>query len=195
MGRPRKHTDDEVLDRALELFWRRGYAGTSVQDLVDATGLGRASLYGAFGDKEQLFEKVLARYGERMAPAGRALALAPTVREGLRRFFEAWLASACGGGSGARGCLLLQAANETEPRPPAVERALRESMLASERTFLQALRRGKRTGELDKGLDALGMARYLVVLVQGVAASARAGRSRAELKAAIERGLSLLDRR
>jgi AcrR family transcriptional regulator len=62
MGRPREFDVDAALDRATELFWQRGYEGTSVQDLVDTLGINRASLYATFGDKAQLFDSVLERY-------------------------------------------------------------------------------------------------------------------------------------
>ena len=71
MARPREFDVDEVLDRATELFWTRGYEATSVQELVDTLGVNRASLYATFGDKAQLFAAVLDRYGERVNDADR----------------------------------------------------------------------------------------------------------------------------
>jgi len=66
MARPREFDEDVVLGKVLSVFWERGYDGTSVEDLVERTGLGRASLYGAFGDKERLFERALALYLSRL---------------------------------------------------------------------------------------------------------------------------------
>ncbi|MBM3542665.1 MAG: helix-turn-helix transcriptional regulator, partial [Alphaproteobacteria bacterium] len=67
MGRPRRFKDNDILDRALQVFWAAGFEATTIEDLEDATDLRRASLYGAFGDKESLFRACLARYGRHIA--------------------------------------------------------------------------------------------------------------------------------
>jgi TetR/AcrR family transcriptional repressor of nem operon len=193
MGRPRQFTEDEVIARASDLFWRRGFRATSVQDLVDATGLSRASLYGAFGGKEQILERTLDRYRRRFAVAGRALEEAGSAREGLGRFFDLWLSSACSR-SGPQGCFLTQVATESEARTPAVERMLRESMAQTEAAFRRALRRGKRSGELASNFDERGAARFLGVFLQGIATGARAGRSKPELSAAVKQALRILEK-
>src|SRR5688572_25049598 len=106
MARPRQFDESSVLDRALDLFWSKGYEATSVQDLVDATGLGRASLYGAFGDKEQLFNRVLSHYMARVAEEMSALDAEPSAARALERLFTGWLSFTCPK-SGPRGCFLL----------------------------------------------------------------------------------------
>lgn len=95
MARPREFEEGEVLDRALHAFWSKGYEGTSVQDLVDETGLGRASLYGAFGDKEQLFKRVLAHYVERAGAEMSTLEDEPSALLALERLFTSWLSVTC----------------------------------------------------------------------------------------------------
>ncbi len=192
MGRPRQFTEEQVLARASDLFWRRGYRATSVQDLVDATGLSRASLYGAFGGKEQILERTLDRYRRRFAVAGRALEEAGSAREGLCRFFDLWLSSACSP-SGPQGCFLTQVATESDASTPAVGRMLRESMAQTEAAFRRALRRGKRSGELAADFDERGVARFLGVFLQGIATGARAGRTKPELSAAVKQALRILD--
>src|SRR5579859_7138490 len=80
MGRPREFNFDEALDRALEVFWRKGYEGTSIPDLTEAMGINRPSLYAAFGNKESLFNKVLDRYTEKSGIHVRKALNEPTAR-------------------------------------------------------------------------------------------------------------------
>src|SRR5574338_661411 len=107
MARPREFDVDDALDRATQLFWARGYEATSVQDLVDALGVNRASLYATFGDKAQLFEAVLERYGEQVNGA-LVKALAPPTAgvEAVRAWFKVLIEMATQP-RGARGCLFL----------------------------------------------------------------------------------------
>jgi TetR/AcrR family transcriptional repressor of nem operon len=191
MGRPREFAEGEVLDRALQTFWARGYEATSVQDLVEATGLSRASLYGAFGDKDALFSRVLGHYRAMVARAFEELEQAPSARAGLEKFLLSNLDAACPV-EGPRGCFLQLAANECQPARPEVAAAAVEAARSTEQALLKALRRGKKSGELAASLDEKGLARLLAVTVQGMAASARAGRTREELREVVKQAVRLL---
>jgi AcrR family transcriptional regulator len=191
MGRPREFTESEVLGRALQTFWARGYEATSVADLVEATGLSRASLYGAFGDKDALFGRVLGHYRALMARASDALERAPSARAGIEQFLLGNLDAVCPV-EGPRGCFLQLAANECQPARPEVAAAAVEAARLTEQALLKALRRGKRSGELAASLDDKGLARLLAVTVQGMAASARAGRTREELREVVKQAVKLL---
>src|SRR5688572_658461 len=105
-GRPRTFDDREVLDRAALLFWQNGYAGTGLADLERATGLGRQSLYGAFGDKRALFEKVIQHYEATvLRPGIRDVLEAPgSARANIERLFELWVQAA--GAPDFKGCLV-----------------------------------------------------------------------------------------
>ena len=97
MPRPRTLNDDEILDRARDVFWRQGYAGTSLRDLTEATKLSAAALYNRFGDKAGLFREVLRRY----ADTGLSdtflphLASLPDPREGIAGFFAKLIVHPC----------------------------------------------------------------------------------------------------
>jgi AcrR family transcriptional regulator len=191
MARPREFDEGEVLDLALATFWEHGYEGTSIDDLVEATGLGRASLYGALGDKERIFARALERYCARM---GEALentgGEGPSARGALGRLLRTMVINSSPK-SGPRGCFLLSTAVGGDA-PSVVREAYAEYVTRLERALVGLVRRGQERGEFTRVADAQSVARMLAVLLQGIAAGARAGRSKAQLHATIETTLELL---
>lgn len=189
MARPREFDEEAVLDSALRTFWENGYEGTSVEDLVQSTGLGRASLYGAFGDKEQLFERVLTRY---LQAAEGVLAIANDealdARDVLDRLMRGRLGETCGRNS-PKGCFLLLTGTAGDG-PPAAREALGASMERLEKLVAQVIRRGQEKKQLANTQDPLALARFLVVVMQGVSASARAGWGQARLGVVIDEALA-----
>lgn len=190
MARPREFDEGEVLDRALATFWEHGYEGTSIDDLVAATGLGRASLYGAFGDKERIFARALDRYCTRMGDALETSDDDPSVRAALARLLQALVTNACPK-SGPRGCFLLSTAVGGDA-PSAAREAYGEYTDRLERVLTALVRRGQQSGRFTRAADAQSLARMLAVLVQGIAAGARGGRSKAQLEAAVGTALQLI---
>lgn len=193
MTRPREWDESTVLDRALEAFWRKGYEGTSIGDLTEATGLGRASLYGAFGDKEKLYARVIEHYLARadalVAGAPRVPDEAPT-HERLAGLFAAWLGPRCAT-MDARGCFLALAG--TQGGEPGIARELlAANMRRREKQIVEVLREGQARGEVSSERDATALARMLVLLTQGVASSARAGWTATRLDQAIREALDLV---
>ena len=192
VARPREFDEDEVIDRALTTFWEHGYEGTSIDDLVAATGLGRASLYGALGDKERIFGRAVERYCARMGDALQTVDDDPSARAALGRLLR-MLVTKSSPRSGPRGCFLLSTAVGGDA-PRAARDAYAEYTSRLERALVALVRRGQESGEFTREVDADAVARMLAVLLQGVAASARAGRARAQLEAAIETMLALVAR-
>jgi AcrR family transcriptional regulator len=190
MARPREFDEGEVLDRALATFWEHGYEGTSIDALVTATGLGRASLYGAFGDKEQIFAKALERYCTRMGDPLSIGESEPSARAALARLFRDRVIDSCPK-SGPRGCFLLSAAVGGDA-PPLAREVYAEYTRRLDRALAALVQRGQENGEFTRTAEAQSVARMLGVLLQGVSASARAGRSKAQLDAAIETALALV---
>jgi TetR/AcrR family transcriptional repressor of nem operon len=110
MARPRSFNPDEALDLARDVFWRKGFQGTSLDDITAATGLAKPSLYAAFGDKNALFLKVLDRYHERIiANAERVLNEGPSARDAIERWLTGFVPF-CSGIRGSRGCLSINTA-------------------------------------------------------------------------------------
>lgn len=180
MARPREFDEDDVLDAALSVFWSKGYEGTSVQDLVDATGLGRASLYGAFGDKQALFARTLARYRDRTQVEERMLEDEPSVRKGLELLFKGWLELTCSK-NGPRGCFFLLAGTTCQVNDKETRAVISDRAQQVERMIERAVRRGQASGELADDRDPTAMTRFLLVMLQGLATAARGGWARSKL--------------
>lgn len=175
MSRPREFEPSEALDRAMALFWRKGYTGTSLDDLVAGTGVSRYGLYSVFGNKRELFRKALRRYWEHLSRQVHAGLLSPeTSLPEIQRAFENVATAAATTVSG-RGCMLCNTATEVAPRDKKVAAEVRELFGKLTALFERALRNAKRRGELPKGLDAEAWARHLTASVQslGVMAAAR----------------------
>lgn len=189
MARPREFDEDAVLDSALLTFWEKGYEGTSVEDLVQSTGLGRASLYGAFGDKEQLFRRALDRYlvaAEELTGIAKDDSLsAPEV---LGRIMRYRLGSSCSKNT-PKGCFLLLVGTAGDG-PPAAREALASSLHQLERSIAGVIRRGQERGEIQNRGEPVALARFLVVMMQGVSASARAGWGVDRLRGAIDEAIA-----
>ena len=193
-GRPRNFDPDTALRQALDLFWERGYEGTSLNDLAEALGIASASIYACFGSKEDLFRKVMALYGTTSgAPPRRALREQPTARTAVHAMLRA-TADEITRPDAPHGCMLILAAPVG-----AVENHVVREFLADLRrdmcvTIRDRLARGVIEGDLSAAPASLdAMARYYTTLVQGFSVQARDGASRAELEAVITCAMAAWD--
>jgi len=193
-GRPRGFDAEEALERSTELFWRRGYEGTSMQDLVEALGLSRSSLYAAFGDKHALYLRALERYVED-AQAATERRLGETeapVRETLRRWLHDVARGLCRR-EDRRGCFMVNAATELGTSDPAAAERLDRAFATLRDTFAAAVRRGQATRELRADLDAEAAGAFLLTTVVGLRARGRTSVAEDELHASVELALRVLD--
>lgn len=193
MVRTKDFDPDTALDAALDLFWERGYEATSVQDLVDHLGIGRGSLYATFGSKHELYLKALDRYlrsrdPDPIALLGRPGPALPAVRTLVRTYAEEAARDAR-----RRGCMIVNAAMERVPGDPLVTRRVQASWRALERALAAALARARDQGELAADRDPAAIARYLLVVLQGLRVVGKAGPGAARLRDAAELALSVLD--
>lgn len=187
MARPREFDETDVLDRALKAFWARGFDATSVDDLATATGLGKASLYGAFGDKEQLFRRVLQHYLQRT----QAQTDDATQHLSARKALEAFLALrvACASSKdGTSGCF-LQIAATTGTSAKLVQEAAEETTRIVKMWLLRQLKAAQANGELASSASPAALADFLLVMLNGLSASARAGLPPKTLKAAADEAI------
>jgi AcrR family transcriptional regulator len=191
VARPREFDEHQVLQKALELFWTRGFERCSIDDVVRATGLSRASLYGAFGDKETLFNKVVDLYVASVS----SCALDP-LRVGdplatLREYLHARVSGAVPS-RGPRGCFLLLASTMDGDIAKHARELLANSLGATAEAFAGLVVSAQAQGQLARHHDPARVGMYLCVLLNGVAVSARAGVSRATLHGVIDETLSQL---
>ena len=185
-GRPRGFDPDVALRQALDLFWERGYEGTSLNDLAQAMGIASASIYAAFGSKEQLFRRTMALYGATSGqPPRRALREEATARAAIRSMLRA-TADEITRPDAPHYCMLILAAptGAVENHPVREFLAdLRRDMYA---TIRERLARGVEDGDLavtESELD--GIARYYTTVVQGLSIQARDGAGREDLEVVI----------
>jgi AcrR family transcriptional regulator len=189
MGRHREFDVDKVLDAALCVFWRKGYEGASYADLVEAAGVERPALYSAFGNKEALFLKALARYDERYLDYFPEALEQPTAREVASHHLHKALElntrfpdrTGCLGINGA-----LAASDDAEP----VRQALAKFRAAAQVRLAERFERARQEGDLPKAAKPDVLAAYVMTVAQGVAVQAKAGASRDMLDAVVEQALA-----
>jgi AcrR family transcriptional regulator len=180
-GRPREFDIAEALDRALAVFWRKGYEGTSLRDLTTMMGINRPSLYAAFGNKEELFRRALDRYDEGPTGYVREALNEPTARAVAERLLRGVIDLLTDARS-PHGCLLVQGALACGEAAESVRQELASRRLAGEVALRQRFKRALADGDLPADTDPADLARYLVTVIQGMAVQAASGASRAGLR-------------
>jgi AcrR family transcriptional regulator len=179
-GRPRQFDIDKALDRALHVFWRKGYEGASLPELTKAMGINRPSLYAAFGNKEALFRKVVDRYVEGPAGYVREALAQQTARAVAERLLMGGL-ELLSDRRNPRGCLMVQAALACGETARSIQRELARRRAASEAAIRQRFERAQAEGDLSTDADPAELAGYVVTVMRGMAVQAAGGASCVEL--------------
>lgn len=190
-GRPRGFDPEAAVERAMGVFWSRGYHGTALPDLLRATRLSRGSLYAAFGGKHALFLRALDRYiADALARTDVELGPHGAPVDGLRTFLAGYV-ERTSGANGRRGCLLVATAMELAGHDPEVERRIGSFFKALEVKVAGALARAKAAGELATGVEPASAARILVCFVEGLRVVGKTGPTPATSQATVD---AFLDR-
>jgi TetR/AcrR family transcriptional repressor of nem operon len=172
MARSKEFDPERALLKAMSLFWRLGYKNTSVEALMREMGVARQSLYDTFGDKRALYLKALAFYRDQTNGAmQRMLESTPSVKVGFTKLLYGLAAETRE--QHERGCLLLSANLQRDPKDVVVSNFLRDNQARVEAIFDSALRRAQKEGELSAKEDTTALARFFVVTIQGMRAIAR----------------------
>ncbi|THV26033.1 TetR/AcrR family transcriptional regulator [Glycomyces paridis] len=168
MGRPKNFEPDVAVARAMEAFWTNGYAGTSPADLAEATGVGKGSLYHAFGSKRELFGKALDHYGRAGSELTEAYLNEPgTAKERIRAYLVL-LVDTDLSGPVRRGCLAANTALELGGKDPEAAEAVRRMTDRTIELFAERLHRGRREGDVAPEVDPEAQARFLMNTVVGL---------------------------
>lgn len=193
MARPRAFEREQVVEMALAVFWRQGYQATSVQDLVEATGLNRGSLYDTFGDKHGLFLEVVEYYRTRVSARRLEKLEEPgPLREKITTFFDEVIAFSVGEGR-LLGCLMTNSAIELAPHDRDVRLAVAANMGAMEAAFRRALTVARENGELAAEKSPTDLARFLTATANGLRVMAKVTPERAVLRSVARIALQALD--
>jgi TetR/AcrR family transcriptional repressor of nem operon len=193
MTRPREFDPDKALDRAVAMFWERGYAETSMDELVQETGVSRYGFYGTFGSKLDLFEQVLGRYAEKMSRQMMGSLLDPEA--GLKEI-EAYfrrMPKFAKSRDARKGCLLCNTAVELAPHNRRIAGMVRKTYDKVTLIFSNALSNAVKAGEIKKTKSEINsLARYLTGLMRALSVMARIGTPPDEIKDFIKVGLTAL---
>ncbi|WP_395308673.1 TetR/AcrR family transcriptional regulator [Mycobacterium sp. AMU20-3851] len=181
-GRPREFDRTAALERAMELFWEKGFEGTSIADLTSAMGIGPTSLYAAFGSKDDLFREAVEHYGH---SAGAEIWAAVTAADTAYGAVEAYLtttARAFTRGDCPTGCLVVLSALHVNSATEALRADLVDKREANTADLAEMLAQGVENGEIPPTADTSAIARFYVTVQQGMSIQARDGADRATLE-------------
>src|SRR5207253_4369440 len=180
-GRPRAFDPDAALERAMHVFWSKGYEGASLSNLTRAMRINRPSLYAAFGNKEELFRKVLDRYVDGPLAYFRKALAAPKARDVVEQIFFG-AAKMAGDPRLPSGCLMVQGALAVGDAAGSVRKEAAGRRVASEDALRRRLQRAKREGDLPKNADPAELARYVMTVLRGMAVQGADGARPAQLR-------------
>jgi AcrR family transcriptional regulator len=180
-GRPREFNFDKALDRALKVFWRKGYEGTSLPDLTKAMGINRPSLYAAFGNKEALFRKTIDRYLEGPAGYMRIALRQPTARGVVEHVLRGSI-DLLTNSRNPRGCFIVQAALVCGDTADCVRRELAKRRDAGVTALRERFERAVAEGDLPPDSNSADLARYIATVMHGMSVQAASGIQRSELE-------------
>lgn len=185
IGRPRAFDMDAALEKALEVFWRKGYDGTSLTDLTEAMGINKPSLYAAFGNKEQLFLKAIEMYESRPCAFFLPALEKPTAYQVAEHLLYG-AAMNMADKDNPQGCVIIQGALSCSEAAAAVKEALMNRRVDGEHKLRQRFEQAKQAGDLPEHVDAEVLARYLGTVLQGMAIQANNGASADQLRQVAE---------
>jgi TetR/AcrR family transcriptional regulator, transcriptional repressor for nem operon len=191
MARPRNFDEPTAIERAMEAFWSGGYEGTSTEQLCEATGLGRSSIYNTFASKQELFRKTLRRYDETTSRTRAEILEGPgTARERLRRFLQVIIEDELE--HNRRGCLAVNTVVELGRREPEITAELARDIARFVDDLKAVLDQGRRDGEIDRDKDTQALAQFLHATVGGLRVQARLGLERGILERTADVALTAL---
>ncbi len=181
MGRPREFDAEQALDKALDVFWRHGYEGTSISELTQAMGISPPSLYAAFGNKEKLFRSALDRYAEVRKQVWSELMSEPTARAMMERLFERVIEFYATEGN-PHCCMLVKGTLTSGDCGHVLADHMSAKRAESEQMLVERFTKAKTSGELPDEIEPKDLAGYYMTVLDGMSVRAASGASRDELR-------------
>ncbi|GGZ24883.1 TetR/AcrR family transcriptional regulator [Asticcacaulis endophyticus] len=195
-GRPRAYDPGEVLDKALKVFWQKGFAATSLDDLVEATGVNRPSLYAGFGDKESLYLKAMQRYRARTDSQLDAVLTCSgqndTVRSIIRRYFDIMIDTYTGEAEHPLGCAFMCTALNEAPQHESILEMLQNTIDQFDIRFETFFAQARDMGFIRADQDPKALSQMIIGLTANLGVRARAGASRETLQDMVRGTTALL---
>jgi AcrR family transcriptional regulator len=184
-GRPRAFDPDMALDAALRVFWEKGYEGASLSDLTRSMGINKPSLYATFGDKQELFRKVVDRYVETRKPLMEEAFDDASARNAVERILNG-TADSLTNPLNPRGCLLVQGALACSNETDCIKSDLAAKRSFSEGLLRDRLLRARAEGELPPESDPEALSRFYSAVLHGMSVEAASGASRKRMQSVID---------
>lgn len=193
MARTKDFDEIEVLEKAIDIFWRKGYTATSMQDLVDGLGISRSSLYDTYGDKHTLYVRALETY--QAAGSGRMCSImstATSAKDAIRKLISLVIGDV-GNPAQRKGCFMVNAEVETAPHDEKVNGMVCQNDLQIEDAFYAAIKKGQANGEIPQNKDARALARFSINTAKGIRVSAKSTNDKALFDDIINVSMSVFD--
>jgi TetR/AcrR family transcriptional repressor of nem operon len=194
MSRTKQFKEEEILDKAISLFWDKGFNGASAQDLVDNLGISRSSIYDTFSDKRTLFIKALLQYRKKAGDELKeVLADSKDVKETIRAIFQQAVLETLQA-SENKGCFMVNTTTELAIHDNEIAKIVNDNRNEIQHFFFEAIQRGQKNGTISKDKDALALSRFIFNSYSGIRVSARSsGIDKATLDDIVKVTLSVLD--
>ena len=193
MARTKDFDENEVLTKAIQLFWHKGYNGTSMQDLVDGLGISRSSLYDTYTDKHTLFMKALESYqNSGVAKIQEIIDHSGPAKETIKKLLE-FTTNDLLGDKQQKGCFMVNAEVEVAPHDAEVNNVVCKNEKQMEEAFYQVIRKGQASGEIRNGQDARALARFIFNAVKGMRVTAKSATDKSVFDDIIKLTVSALD--
>lgn len=193
MPRVKQFDEKEILNKAMELFWEKGFHATSIQSLVSHLGINRASLYDTFGGKDELFNRAFEEYRN---TAGKQLKSIfdkeSTVREGIKKLFDVAIGEAITD-EARKGCFVVNTTTELIPGDEALRKVIQDNNINVQRLFINYIQKGIDKGEFKASKDAKSIGLMLFTLYSGLRVVAKVDAAPNKLRCMVNAGLSVLD--
>lgn len=188
----KKFNEEEALGKALDAFWARGYEATSMQELVECTGVNRGSLYATYGDKRAIFLAALATYDESRRKMLAEFEARYEPREAIRRVFRVFVDTASEDGAN-RGCFMTNTALELAAHDDEIREKVADAQKEVEAYFARMIRKGRTSGAISQNVKPSAAARGLLASLLGILVLVRSRPDRALLQSIVEDALQRLD--